>query len=78
MAQKYEWGWKSFFIDGGEPYEEAEGYMSKAAVVADVRHARAEEAASIEAGFQTEETRVEYKIRRRPVFEVPPWEEVAG
>lgn len=78
MAQKYDWGWTSRFIDTGEAYEEAEGYPSKAAVIADVKVARIEEQVSLEAGFQTEETRVEYKIRRRPVFDVPPWEEVAG
>lgn len=78
MAQKYDWGWTSRFIDTGEAYEEAEGYPSKAAALADVNKARAEEQASLEAGFQNEDTLVEYKLRRRPVFVKPEWEGVAG
>lgn len=78
MAQKYEWGWESFFINGGEPYEQGEGYTSKAAALADVKKAREEESASLETGFQNEDTLVEYKLRRRPVFVKPEWEAVAG
>lgn len=75
MAQKYEWGWVSRFATTGDPYEEAEGFTSKAAVLQDVHRARAEEKESLEAGTQIAETEVKYTIRRRPKTE---WEEVAG
>lgn len=78
MAQKYEWGWTSKFVDGGEPYEQGEGYTSKAAVIQDIHKARAEEKESLATGMQDESTLVEYKIRRRPVFVIPEWEEVSG
>ena len=78
MAQKYEWGWTSEFANGGGAYEEGEGYTSKAAVLQDVHKARAEEKESIETGFQTTDTLVKYKIRRRPAIVVPDWEEVPG
>lgn len=78
MAQKYEWGWRSFFEDGGAPYEEGSGYPSKAAVLQDVHKARAEEKESLKTGFQNEDTVVKYKIRRRPVIVIPDWEEVDG
>lgn len=76
--QKYEWGWVSRFVDGGEDYEEGEGYPSKAAVLVDISEARAEERRSIDEGFQNRDTQVRYTIRKRPVFEIPPWEEVPG
>lgn len=78
MAQKYEWGWTSHFEDGGAPYEEGEGYASKAAVLQDVQKARAEEKKSLEEHFQNSDTVVKYKIRRRPAIVVPDWEEVPG
>lgn len=77
MAQKYEWGWISRFPDG-EAYEEGYGATSKAQVLEDVKKARAEEKASIKAGFQTDETAVKYTIRRRPILVPPDWEEVPG
>lgn len=77
-AQKYDWGWVSRFKHGGAVYEEAEGFTSKVAVREDVERARAEEAGSLAGGFTTDETEVEYTIRRRPTFVPPPWEEVPG
>lgn len=78
MAQKYEWGWESFFVEGGGPYETGEGYTSKAEVLADVTRSRAEEIMSLEAGFQDTSTLVEYKLRRRTPVVIPEWEPVAG
>lgn len=75
--QKYEWGWISRFPNG-EPFEEGYGATSKAEVLQDVQKARAEERESVTEGFQTPDTAVKYTIRRRPVYEIPPWEEVAG
>lgn len=75
--QKYEWGWISRFSNG-EPYEEGECFLSKAEVIQDVQKARAEEKESLAQGFQTRDEVVKYTIRRRPVYVIPPWEEVAG
>ena len=75
---KYEWGWTSYFVEGGDPYEEGEGYASKAAVLQDVQRMRAEEKASLARGHQVKETLVKYVVVRRPKSEVPPWEEVPG
>lgn len=77
-ARTYDWGWVSRFKHGGAIYEEAEGFTSRAKVLEDVKRARAEEAASIEGGFVDADTEVEYTIRRRPTFVLPPWEEVSG
>ena len=77
MAQKYTWGWISRF-QNGEVYEEGEGYLSKAAVLQDVQRMRQEEKDSVENGFQTKDLVVKYTVRRQPVYEIPPWEEVSG
>lgn len=76
--QKYTWGWASFFVDGGEPCDECEGYLSKAAVLQDVQKMRAEEKESLAQGFQSKETLLKFVVRRRPVFDMPEWESVPG
>ncbi|WNM66152.1 hypothetical protein SEA_DEJAVU_20 [Microbacterium Phage DejaVu] len=76
--QKYTWGWASFFVEGGEPCDEGEGYLSKAEVLQDVQKMRAEEKESLKNGFQTKETLIKFVVRRQPVYVIPEWEVVPG
>lgn len=76
--QKYTWGWASYFVQDGIACDEGEGYLSKAEVLQDVQKMRAEEKESLAQGYQTKETQLRFVVRRRPVFDVPPWESVPG
>lgn len=77
MAQRYEWGWVSYFSNG-EVYEEAQGYASKAAVLQDIHILRQQEKEDREIGLVDEGISVKFKVRRRPLVQLPEWEEALG